>query len=64
MGGCISIHGLDRDRISSEIVLQTTGETARYHGTTERNRFQVFVSFVFYLNNLLLLIDRPWVMLN
>ncbi len=47
MGSCISIHGLDHDRIQSEIVLQTTGETARYHGTTERNRFQVFVSFVF-----------------
>jgi hypothetical protein len=44
MGCCISIQGLDHDRIHSAIVLQSIGETSRYHGTTERNRFQVYLS--------------------
>jgi hypothetical protein len=50
MGSCISIKELDHDRIRSEIVLESKGETCRYHGTTERARFQV------YLFNFLLLI--------
>ncbi|CAF2826797.1 unnamed protein product [Rotaria sp. Silwood2] len=40
MGCCLSIKGLDHDRIHSEIVLQTKGESSRYHGTTERGRLQ------------------------
>jgi hypothetical protein len=49
MGCCISIQGLDYDRIHSATVLQTIGETARYHGTTERHRCQVvFLDFYYY----------------
>ncbi|CAF0983147.1 unnamed protein product [Rotaria sp. Silwood1] len=40
MGCCLSIKTLDHDRIHSAIVLQTKGESSRYHGTTARGRFQ------------------------
>ncbi len=49
MGCCISVQGLDHDRIHSAIVLQAKGETARYHGTTERNRFQVLISLSIWI---------------
>ncbi len=54
MGCCISIQGLDHSEIHSAIVLQSIGENSRYHGTTERNRFQVYLLFIFIFNNLLL----------
>ncbi len=64
MGCCVSIQGLDHDRIHSEIVLQSIGKNSRYHGTTERSRLQVYLLFFFILIILLLFINRLWVMLN
>jgi hypothetical protein len=46
MGCCISIEGLDHSQVHSAIVLQSIGENSRYHGTTERNRLQVDLSFI------------------
>jgi hypothetical protein len=42
MGCCVAIKGLDHDQIHSVIVLQTKGESSRYHGTTEQGRLQVY----------------------
>ncbi|CAF0794333.1 unnamed protein product [Adineta ricciae] len=40
MGCCTSAKGLDKEDIHSPIVLEVTGKSCRYHGTTERGRFQ------------------------
>lgn len=48
MGCCLSIKGLDRDRIHSKLVFQAKGAASRYHGTTERGRCQVCLLLFFY----------------
>jgi hypothetical protein len=49
MGCCVSIQGLDYDRIHSPTVLQAIGKTARYHGTTARHRCQVYFSIFLFI---------------
>jgi len=45
MGCCGSSNGLNHIEIKSDIVLEIRGDDVRYHGTTERGRFQVKNSF-------------------